>query len=437
MRATLSAGPSRPWAEAYALAGLDPAPPMLAAKRAERVVTLDLFDVVGADMFGEGITARAVAEAMPADIDTIRVRINSPGGVASEGHAIRTVIRGHAADTGARVIVEVHGLAASAATVIAMAGDEIHIAEDARFMIHEAHGIAVGSAADFERAARAVEAANEALATAYTRRTGKTKAEVRKLMAAETWYTGAEAVEAGFADGVIAESSDVEASASERIFAALHDFESTPPALLDRYRSPRGEQLVAAMVAAPEPDPNPVGAEPLNPQILSLLGLEQSAGDSDVVAAVAELSLRATQAEALATEAAKEAREASEKATALEVEKTRESVAHRIKALEMSGRATPAEAKALTAKFAARAEKGSLAIDLFLEDLAELEGKEPSPLAGRSVTVGQELPTGDASSVVTEIDRKLYADAGLQVSDETILAQKRKFAAAKLDGRAQ
>jgi len=416
----------------YAEAGIAPAPlafTVTAQAKAGGAVRLDLFDIVGRDLFGEGISAALVAGSLPESAKDVTVRINSPGGVASEGHAIRSVLRAHAADTGGKITVEIHGLAASAATIIAMAGDEIKIAADAQFMIHEAHGIAMGGADSFRSMADQIEAANENMAGVYARRTGKPVAEVRKLMAAETWMNADEAIKAGFADAALPESSDdtTKAVASERIFAALSDFDRTPADLAQRYRNDQGVALVAAMASpAPEPVETPQETRTMNEHSLSLLGLKADASETEITAAIAQLSVRAHVADALKAEAEEKAKAEAERADAEAKAKAFADVEHRIEALQTSGRKTPAQAEAMRAKWAARADKPDAAA-AFLEDLAEAEACEPSPLVGRSELEGKAAPLAGDPNVLSEADRKLFADAGLALPDDILIATKRKF----------
>jgi ATP-dependent Clp protease, protease subunit len=161
---------------------------------------LNIYEPIGADFLGEGLTAKTVAEKLQAagKPETITVNINSPGGVVAEGQAIYNVLH----RSGARVVVNVDGMAASAASVIAMVGDEINVAENATMMVHDAWGLTRGPADDHRAAAEVLDLMSNTIAAVYAGRTGKTAAECRALMNAETWMDAAKAVSLGFATKV-------------------------------------------------------------------------------------------------------------------------------------------------------------------------------------------------------------------------------------------
>jgi ATP-dependent protease ClpP protease subunit len=157
-----------------------------------------LYDVIGGWF---GMTADDfVRDVASLDVDQLVLHLNSPGGDAAEGVTIANVLRAHRA----RVVVRVDGLAASAASVIAMAGDEIVMGIGSQMMIHDAWGFAVGNAAEMAAAQRMLDSTSDALAATFAARTGGSTAEWRDVMRAETWYTAEEAVAAGLADRVAA-----------------------------------------------------------------------------------------------------------------------------------------------------------------------------------------------------------------------------------------
>jgi ATP-dependent protease ClpP protease subunit len=167
------------------------------------VLELQMLDIVGEDWWtGGGITSQRVQEKLSAypKAKTVKVLLNSPGGDAFEGLAIQSLLRRH----GARVEVEVVGLAASAASIIAMAGDEIAMHEGALMMIHEPWTMTVGNATEMRTAADFLEKVNASGLDVYTRRTGRKRADVADMLAAETWMTAHEAVAEKFATSVVA-----------------------------------------------------------------------------------------------------------------------------------------------------------------------------------------------------------------------------------------
>lgn len=128
----------------------------------------------------------------------IELRINSPGGEIFDGIAIHNVLRSHQA----RVTTYVDSLAASIASVIAMAGDRIVMQPHSQLMIHDGSGLCIGDAADMREMADLLDRQSDNIAGIYAERAGGGAAKWRKAMQAETWYTAAEAVEAGLADEV-------------------------------------------------------------------------------------------------------------------------------------------------------------------------------------------------------------------------------------------
>ena len=153
-----------------------------------------------------------VRDVASLDVDEIVLHLNSPGGDVFEGVAMANVLRQHPA----RVTVMVDGLAASAGTVVAMAGDEIVMGVGSQMMIHDAWGFCVGNAADMAKTADMLATTSESIASTYAARTGGNAQDWRALMQAETWYTAEEAVTAGLADR-IATDDDKGAATGEQV----------------------------------------------------------------------------------------------------------------------------------------------------------------------------------------------------------------------------
>jgi len=128
----------------------------------------------------------------------ITVRINSSGGDVFAASAIHTALREHAAE----IVVKVDGIAASAATVVVMAGDRVMIPASAYMMIHNPMSVLLGmfGAAELKKMAGDLDVIKNGMISAYAARTGKDRKAISKLMDAETWLTGEEAVREGFAD---------------------------------------------------------------------------------------------------------------------------------------------------------------------------------------------------------------------------------------------
>jgi len=163
--------------------------------------TLRLFDPI--DSWGEfwGMSAKELAaslDALPSHIETIELLINSPGGDAFDGVAMVNVLRAHQA----RTVAVVQGLAASAASFIAAAADELIMAPNSSLMIHDAWGICIGNADDMLSMGTVLDQLSDNIADIYATKAGKPVEDFRSLMKAETWFTATEAVEAGLADSV-------------------------------------------------------------------------------------------------------------------------------------------------------------------------------------------------------------------------------------------
>jgi ATP-dependent Clp protease protease subunit len=161
---------------------------------------LILYGDIGFSWYSEGITASAVIDWLNSRKGkSVTVRINSPGGDVFEGIAIYNALVRHDGE----VSVFIDALAASAASVIAMAGSKITMAENAMMMIHRAWTYTAGNAADLEREAALLRQIDSSLTATYTTRTGNSAEDIDAMLDAETWLTAAEAQGKGFCDNVI------------------------------------------------------------------------------------------------------------------------------------------------------------------------------------------------------------------------------------------
>lgn len=166
----------------------------------EGEASISVYDAIGEGWDGTGVTAKRIGAALrsigPKDVT---INVNSPGGDFFEGVAIYNLLREHKG----KVTVNVMGLAASAASVIAMAGDEINMGDGAFLMIHNAWAVAVGNRHDMLDASNRLAPFDAAMASLYAARSGQSVAEVAALMDKETWIGGAQAVADGFATGML------------------------------------------------------------------------------------------------------------------------------------------------------------------------------------------------------------------------------------------
>ncbi|MDR9499965.1 MAG: Clp protease ClpP [Hydrogenovibrio sp.] len=157
---------------------------------------IDLFGVVG-DWDTDALAFKEKLSQI-GDVKDIELHIHSPGGSVFEGIAIYNMLKAHPA----QITVYIDGYAASMASFIAMVGDLVIMPENAMLMIHNPRGAFFGERKDLNRANEFLEKAEMAMATAYVEKSGLSEDEVLKIMDAETWYTGKEALEAGFVDSL-------------------------------------------------------------------------------------------------------------------------------------------------------------------------------------------------------------------------------------------
>ena len=182
MRAGVNAAPSQTWYRILNRAEADTA-------------EIYIYDEIG--MWG--ISANEfVKELRDLKTPTIVLHLNSPGGEVFEGFAIYNALRNHKAE----VTVYVDGLAASAASFIAMAGDRVVAEPIAQMMIHAAHGIGIGDAEDMTKLASMLNEMTDTIAGIYAERAGGTVSSWRDKMKAETWFNATEALKAGLVDEV-------------------------------------------------------------------------------------------------------------------------------------------------------------------------------------------------------------------------------------------
>lgn len=188
--------------------------------------TITIYDVIGEDFWsGGGVTVNRIDAALRSIGDQrVEVHINSPGGDMFEGIAIYNRLLEHRAG----VTVKVLGLAASAASIIAMAGDTVLIGPASFLMIHNCWVLAVGDRNGMAETAAWLQPFDEAMAGVYAARSGQKLDQVASWMDAETWMNGQSAVSRGFADGLLTEADmteDAAASAGAREVNALRQAE--------------------------------------------------------------------------------------------------------------------------------------------------------------------------------------------------------------------
>jgi ATP-dependent protease ClpP protease subunit len=226
-------------------------------------LTLTCYDVIGENWDGSGITAenfKAAIDANPA-ASNITLRVNSPGGDAFSGIAIYNLLKSY----GKPIAVYVDGLAASAASIVAMSASpgKLTMGAGSMAMIHNATTFTYGSADDLRRDACVLDQLSDSIADIYVSRTGLSKSSVSGYMSAETWFTADEWVTAGFADKLVEDDDDDEdeddgmPNASNKAFSkVLKSYKNLPEAL--KHPGKRTATKRAADIPEPvaKPEPN-------------------------------------------------------------------------------------------------------------------------------------------------------------------------------------
>lgn len=171
------------------------------------------------DWFGMVSAEQFVSEVKDLQVANIVLHLNSPGGDVFDGVAMYNTLKSHPAN----VEVRIEGLAASAASFLAMAGDTVKIGRNAQLMIHKAWGIEIGNSDDMLKYAEILEKIDGTIADTYYRRAGGSVEAWAEAMAVETWYTGPEAVAAGLADSLLDSDAEDEPEDIDAALAALFE----------------------------------------------------------------------------------------------------------------------------------------------------------------------------------------------------------------------
>jgi ATP-dependent protease ClpP protease subunit len=232
---------------------------------------LSIYDEIGA----YGIGARQFID----DLKSVKgqhlhLRINSPGGSVTEGTAIFNALRRHEGG----LTVHIDALAASMASVVAMAGAPTYIADNALIMVHNPWTITMGDADELRRTAGVLDKMRAALVRAYTSKTGLNPEEVVTLMDDETWLDATEAVALGFADAIedgVAAAASLKPADLRARFDTWRQAKMTAPESAQASTAPEAVLPPAAPVAAPAPEA-PVPVPAAEPQALTLPEIAQA-----------------------------------------------------------------------------------------------------------------------------------------------------------------
>lgn len=216
---------------------------------------LDIYDEIGWSWFDEGVTAASFNQKLQSiQAPSIELHINSPGGDVFDALAILNLLRAH----NKPIDVIVDGLAASAASFIAQAGDTVTMMPNSQMMIHDASGICMGNPADMASMSELLELQSANIADVYAMRSGRPADELRAAMKAETWYTAEEAVAAGLADKIGDVQRGHARSEPEPVPAASNRWNLTFYAYNGREHAPAPVLPAPDSVTPPAPQPAPV-----------------------------------------------------------------------------------------------------------------------------------------------------------------------------------
>lgn len=195
-----------------------------------------VYEAIGEGWFG-GITAKSFADTVKSlgKVDALDIYINSPGGSVFDGIAIFNQIKRFDGEK----VVHIDGIAASIASVIAMAGDEIHVADNGMLMIHDPWGFAVGTSEEMRKYADSLDKVRDVILDTYVAKTGGDRKEISEWMAAETWMNADECMERGFC------TKKVEEKQTNAHFSMLAKFKNTPEPL--RRHGVESRSLLARM----------------------------------------------------------------------------------------------------------------------------------------------------------------------------------------------
>lgn len=216
-------------AAAAVRAGLPVKPCFRASVNPTGEFELLIYEEIGQDWWSDsGITAKNVRQELDSagTFNKIVLRINSPGGDAFEGIAIGNVLK----SLNKPIDVYIDGIAASAASIIAMCGNTVTMAHNAMQMIHNAWAICIGEAADMQKMGDTLDKISGSIAQTYVDKTGKPLAEIKAMMDAETWMSAEDCLANGFATS-IAEQPNEPAMAMAKGFKVLGKMKKVPDAL--------------------------------------------------------------------------------------------------------------------------------------------------------------------------------------------------------------
>ncbi len=211
--------------------------------------------------WGDEITPQDFRDELEAEEGDVTVWINSPGGNVFAAAEIYTMLREYAGD----VTVRIASVAASAASVIAMAGDRVEMSPTALLMIHDPSTIAMGNAKDMEKAIETLNEVKESIINAYAAKTGLRHNRIAELMSNETWMNARKAVELGFADVVLYEDKKPEPEEGE-------DGKTEDTGLVSVARMYSGRMMDRAILNRLRMSDDYTGEKPLSAPVIGMNG---------------------------------------------------------------------------------------------------------------------------------------------------------------------
>lgn len=235
------------------------------AEKTSEAATVYLYDVIVSDSYWGGVDPISFAKQLLAiDAPVIHLRINSPGGDVFAARAMEQAIREHSS----QIIAHIDGYAASAASYLALAADEVQIAPGGFFMIHKAWTVAFGNSKDLTDTANLLDKIDESLVNTYVAETGQDAQQIRDWMAAETWFTAEEAVQFGFADSI---ASGLDKTASNKIDWDLSAYGKAPANNTDEETETNDDQQPESTADEAQPVEDHAAAIAINRNRLKLL----------------------------------------------------------------------------------------------------------------------------------------------------------------------
>ncbi len=350
-----------------------------------------VYGPIGETWTGEGVSGKSFLKEMRQvnQNATLNVHIFSPGGNAFDGKNIYSQLKTHKGP----VNVYIEGLAASAASIIAMAGDKIYMPDNAMMMIHRPSTFAYGTAEDLKEAIEGLDIISKTSNAVYKERTGLPMSQVEELVNKTTWMTADEAIELGFAD----EKTDA-VNVEERL-KVIPTLGSVPEEILKQFFETTAQDADTIQIVTQETPVAAVPASSLTPQREQAMS-ETTETKVDVQAAIKE-----------ALEADRKAREAKEAEAAHVIKATEGATkfAARVNELVKVGKITPAMAEIHTEFYTREAADDVDAANLYAEKLlGELDKLESTVLAEQVATNAAATPVEEFKVDLSKFPAKSY-----------------------------